>query len=115
MDREEIRRRLAMGNEDDYYSDRPGRKPSLQARLQSGMNLQICFMNETVSDNESPSSDNECPLTNPKPPKTLRQNSNNQNQRANAPQPPQRPATLSLHPVPPPQLGKITIYYLVSN
>ncbi|XP_077296065.1 schwannomin interacting protein 1 [Arctopsyche grandis] len=57
-DREEIRRRLAMGTEqDDYYSlgDRPGRKPSLQARLQSGMNLQICFMNETASDTESPS------------------------------------------------------------
>ena len=35
-DREEIRRRLAMGPEDDYYTDRPGRKPSLQARLQSG-------------------------------------------------------------------------------
>lgn len=37
-DREEIRRRLAMGNEDDFYNncDRPGRKPSLQARLQSG-------------------------------------------------------------------------------
>lgn len=37
-DREEIRRRLAMGSEDDYYSgyDRPGRKPSLQSRLQSG-------------------------------------------------------------------------------
>lgn len=35
-DREEIRRRLAMGSEDDYYTDRPGRKPSLQARLQSG-------------------------------------------------------------------------------
>ncbi|KAJ8972578.1 hypothetical protein NQ314_000106 [Rhamnusium bicolor] len=70
-DREEIRRRLAMGSEEDYYTDRPGRKPSLQARLQSGMNLQICFMNETVSDNESPSSDSECPMTNPKQPKTL--------------------------------------------
>lgn len=35
-DREEIRRRLAMGCEDDYFTDRPGRKPSLQARLQSG-------------------------------------------------------------------------------
>lgn len=37
-DREEIRRRLAMGSEDDYYNgyERPGRKPSLQARLQSG-------------------------------------------------------------------------------
>lgn len=30
--------------------------------LISGMNLQICFMNETASDNESPSSDSEsCP------------------------------------------------------
>ncbi|KAL1123708.1 hypothetical protein AAG570_001481 [Ranatra chinensis] len=55
-DREEIRRRLATGSDaDDYYGgDRPGRKPSLQARLQSGMNLQICFMNETMSDSESP-------------------------------------------------------------
>ncbi|GLG92548.1 Schwannomin-interacting protein 1 homolog [Gryllus bimaculatus] len=60
-DREEIRRRLAMGSDaDEYYGgERPGRKPSLQARLQSGMNLQICFMNETVSDPESPSSDTE--------------------------------------------------------
>ncbi|XP_066254783.1 uncharacterized protein Schip1 isoform X2 [Euwallacea similis] len=90
-DREEIRRRLAMGNEEDYYTDRPGRKPSLQARLQSGMNLQICFMNETASDNESPSSDSECPLTNPKPPKTTRHNSNKKT-------PPQRPATLALQP-----------------
>lgn len=109
-DREEIRRRLAMGSEDDYYSDRPGRKPSLQARLQSGMNLQICFMNETVSDSESPTSDNECPLTNPKPPKTLKQNTN-QNQKnglGNVQQPVQRPATLSLHPAPPPLLGGST-------
>lgn len=92
-DREEIRRRLAMGNEDDYLSrsyalstgDRPTKKPSLQSRLQNGecdlalhcrsvvsqiqlkllilgMNLQICFMNETASDTESPSSDSEtCP------------------------------------------------------
>ncbi|XP_071453900.1 uncharacterized protein Schip1 [Hetaerina americana] len=53
-DREEIRRRLAMGPEaDDGYAT--GRKPSLQSRLQSGMNLQICFMNETLSDGESPS------------------------------------------------------------
>lgn len=50
-----------MGSDaDDYYGgDRPGRKPSLQARLQSGMNLQICFMNEAMSDNESPNSDSE--------------------------------------------------------
>lgn len=44
-DREEIRRRLAMGSEDaDYYSNeqRPtGKKPSLQARLQSGMLYQF--------------------------------------------------------------------------
>lgn len=50
-----------MGSDgDDYYGgERAGRKPSLQARLQSGMNLQICFMNETMSDNESPNSDSE--------------------------------------------------------
>ncbi|KAK3913663.1 Schwannomin-interacting protein 1 [Frankliniella fusca] len=63
-DREEIRRRLAMGSEDaDYYTNdqRPGKKPSLQARLQSGMNLQICFMNETLSDTESPGSESEIP------------------------------------------------------
>uniref|UniRef100_A0A1B6KMA8 Schwannomin interacting protein 1 C-terminal domain-containing protein n=1 Tax=Graphocephala atropunctata TaxID=36148 RepID=A0A1B6KMA8_9HEMI len=62
-DREEIRRRLATGCDgDEYYGgDRPGRKPSLQARLQSGMNLQICFMNDTMSDTESPSSDSEAP------------------------------------------------------
>ncbi|XP_030760137.1 uncharacterized protein LOC115885376 [Sitophilus oryzae] len=106
-DREEIRRRLAMGAEDDYYTDRPGRKPSLQARLQSGMNLQICFMNETVSDNESPTSDNECPLTNPKQQKT-KQNSNVNHALTNVPAPVQRPATLSLHPAPPPQIGAAT-------
>lgn len=49
-DREEIRRKLAMGpdNEDYYGGERIGKRPSLQARLQSGMNLQICFMNETA-------------------------------------------------------------------
>ncbi|XP_046648037.1 schwannomin-interacting protein 1-like isoform X3 [Daphnia pulicaria] len=52
-DREEIRRRLAMGveAEDGQESDK-GKRPSLQSRLQSvfpsGMNLQICFMNETA-------------------------------------------------------------------
>lgn len=39
-DREAIRRRLAMGEEDDYFSDlaasRPVRKPNLQSRLQNG-------------------------------------------------------------------------------
>ncbi|XP_045470172.1 general transcriptional corepressor trfA isoform X2 [Harmonia axyridis] len=91
-DREEIRRRLAMGPEDDYYSDRPGRKPSLQARLQSGMNLQICFMNEALSDTESPSSDSECPLTNPKQPKASTKNVKEEKTVV----PPQRPATLSI-------------------
>ncbi|XP_045510985.1 schwannomin-interacting protein 1 homolog isoform X1 [Colias croceus] len=61
-DREEIRKRLAMGvDTDEYYSlghvDRPGKKPSLHSRLQNGKNLQICFMNETASDNESQTSD----------------------------------------------------------
>lgn len=38
-DREAIRRRLAMGEEDDYLTSahqRPIRKPNLQSRLQSG-------------------------------------------------------------------------------
>ncbi|XP_045520138.1 protein PFC0760c isoform X1 [Pieris brassicae] len=61
-DREEIRKRLAMGiDSEEYYSlghtDRPGKKPSLHSRLQNGKNLQICFMNETASDNESQCSD----------------------------------------------------------
>lgn len=34
-DRETIRRRLAMGEEDDYLA-RPMRKPNLQSRLQNG-------------------------------------------------------------------------------
>lgn len=54
-----------------------------------GMNLQICFMNETASDNESPSSDNECPLTNPKPAKTLKHSDFKE-------KPAQRPSTLAL-------------------
>ncbi|XP_072936774.1 uncharacterized protein Schip1 [Epargyreus clarus] len=67
-DREEIRKRLAMGAEsEEYYSlghtDRPGKKPSLHSRLQNGKNLQICFMNETASDNESQASDVERSLT----------------------------------------------------
>ncbi|XP_037075795.1 schwannomin-interacting protein 1-like isoform X2 [Pollicipes pollicipes] len=56
-DRETIRRKLAMGPESDEpgapaLAARAGRKPSLQSRLQGGMNLQICFMNETASDEE---------------------------------------------------------------
>ncbi|XP_060516873.1 schwannomin-interacting protein 1 homolog [Cylas formicarius] len=99
-DREEIRRRLAMGPEDEYYMDRPSRKPSLQARLQSGMNLQICFMNETVLDNDSPSSDSECPMTNPKQPKTSLVSQASPNANGFEASLPQRPATLSLQPQP---------------
>ncbi|BES89114.1 Schwannomin-interacting protein 1 [Nesidiocoris tenuis] len=78
-DREEIRRRLATGSDNDEYfnsSDKPGKKPSLQARLQSGMNLQICFMNETSSDTDSPSSESAPPSRSgtpsaaPSPPKS---------------------------------------------
>ncbi|XP_071539118.1 uncharacterized protein Schip1 isoform X2 [Panulirus ornatus] len=58
-DREEIRRKLAMGVDEDQVMERPHRKPSLHSRLQSGMNLQICFMNETASDCESQCSDTE--------------------------------------------------------
>ena len=48
-DREEIRRKLAMGGDEDYYGgERAFKKPNLQTRLQSGMNLQICFMNDTA-------------------------------------------------------------------
>jgi len=46
-------------------------------------------MNETASDNESPSSDNECPLTNPKPAKTLKHSDFKE-------KPAQRPSTLAL-------------------
>ncbi|CAG5096451.1 Similar to Schip1: Schwannomin-interacting protein 1 (Mus musculus) [Cotesia congregata] len=60
-DREEIRKRLAMGSDADDVRLEHGRKPSLQSRLQSGMNLQICFMNETPSDSESPSSEDISP------------------------------------------------------
>lgn len=96
-DREEIRRRLATGAEDEYYTDRPGRKPSLQARLQSGMNLQICFMNETVSDTESP--DTDCPLTNP-----------SQNKAVEA-MPPVRPATLPIGQAPVPVVVTETDFF----
>ena len=45
-DREEIRRKLAMGGDEDYYGgERAFKKPNLQTRLQHAMNLQICFMN----------------------------------------------------------------------
>lgn len=48
-DREEIRRRLAMGADtEEYYSmghtDRPGKKPSLHSRLQSGKYYVVHFV-----------------------------------------------------------------------
>uniref|UniRef100_A0A8D9DMY5 Schwannomin-interacting protein 1 n=1 Tax=Cacopsylla melanoneura TaxID=428564 RepID=A0A8D9DMY5_9HEMI len=59
-DREEIRKRLANGTDPEHLEKGARRKPNLQTRLQNGMNLQICFMNETASDdNESPGSDAE--------------------------------------------------------
>lgn len=39
---------MGTGDEDYYYGERAFKKPSLQTRLQSGMNLQICFMNEAT-------------------------------------------------------------------
>ncbi|XP_014236180.1 histone-lysine N-methyltransferase, H3 lysine-79 specific [Trichogramma pretiosum] len=51
--REEIRRRVAMGPDTDEARSAQGRKPSLQSRLLNGMQMQICFMNENSSDNES--------------------------------------------------------------
>ena len=41
-DREEIRRKLAMGGDEEYYGgERAYKKPNLQTRLQGGMNLQV--------------------------------------------------------------------------
>ena len=37
--------------DDDYYAgERAFRKPNLQSRLQGGMNLQVCFMNDVPGD-----------------------------------------------------------------
>ncbi|RXG64478.1 Schwannomin-interacting protein 1 [Armadillidium vulgare] len=58
-DREEIRKKLAMGTDEEAFNDASIKKPSLQSRLQNGKNLQICFMNETASDCESQCSDTE--------------------------------------------------------
>ncbi|KAA0201149.1 hypothetical protein HAZT_HAZT003349 [Hyalella azteca] len=48
-----------MGAEEEMEEQADHRKLSLQTRLQTGMNLQICFMNETASDCESQCSDTE--------------------------------------------------------
>ncbi|XP_015216487.1 schwannomin-interacting protein 1 isoform X3 [Lepisosteus oculatus] len=61
-ERESIRQKLALGS---FFDDGPGiytscsksGKPSLSARLQSGMNLQICFVNDSGSDKDSDADD----------------------------------------------------------
>lgn len=57
-DREEIRRKLAMGSgvDEDYFSSERtsyNKKPNLSSRLQTGMNLQICFMNESPGEDQN--------------------------------------------------------------
>lgn len=40
-----------MGTDEDYYGgERAFKKPSLSTRLQGGMNLQICFVNDAAAD-----------------------------------------------------------------
>ncbi|XP_027789600.1 schwannomin-interacting protein 1 isoform X1 [Marmota flaviventris] len=61
-ERESIRQKLALGS---CFDDGPGiytscsrsGKPSLSSRLQSGMNLQICFVNDSGSDKDSDADD----------------------------------------------------------
>ncbi|XP_069752865.1 schwannomin-interacting protein 1 isoform X2 [Narcine bancroftii] len=61
-ERESIRQKLALGS---FFDDGPGiytscsksGKPSLSSRLQSGMNLQICFVNDNGSDKDSDADD----------------------------------------------------------
>ncbi|VEN37298.1 unnamed protein product [Callosobruchus maculatus] len=60
MDREEIRKRLAMGS-DDYYIEKFSHRTDMQGKLHSGASLRICFMNETMSDTDSPNSNSESP------------------------------------------------------
>ena len=44
-----------LDNENDNEEEESSvyKKPNLQSRLQSGMNLQICFMNESPADTDS--------------------------------------------------------------
>ncbi|KAI4478925.1 hypothetical protein M0804_011387 [Polistes exclamans] len=90
-DREEIRRRLAMGPDAEDMRAERGRKPSLQSRLQSGMNLQICFMNETPSDTES-----SCSESDALPGSTPMSRGSKQQTKQQAPS---RPQVLSLPPL----------------
>nr|XP_006811401.1 PREDICTED: SUN domain-containing protein 2-like [Saccoglossus kowalevskii] len=65
--REEILRKLAMaGDDDDIEGDIYGKgKEKLSSRLQSGMNLQICFVNDSLSDSEN--NDEDDIVESPKP------------------------------------------------
>ncbi|XP_052104496.1 IQCJ-SCHIP1 readthrough transcript protein-like [Mytilus californianus] len=54
-DREEIRRKLAMGPVEDDFESEMFKKPGFSSKLQTGMNLQICFMNESQGDKEETS------------------------------------------------------------
>ncbi|KAG5837672.1 hypothetical protein ANANG_G00241920 [Anguilla anguilla] len=61
-ERESIRQKLALGSFFDdgpaiYTSCSKSGKPSLSSRLQSGMNLQICFVNDSGSDKDSDADD----------------------------------------------------------
>lgn len=77
-DREEIRRKLAMGGDEECYtSERLFKKSSMQPRHQGDLNLQLCFMNDAAAipqSSDSSGSDYESasrptpPL--PPPPKT---------------------------------------------
>lgn len=60
-DREKIRQKLAMGLDEEHFAagDRLFKKPSLQSRLHSAMNLQMCFVNEASSDVAENASDTE--------------------------------------------------------
>ncbi|VDI41779.1 Hypothetical predicted protein [Mytilus galloprovincialis] len=51
-DREEIRRKLAMGPVEDDFESEMFKKPGFSSKLQTGMNLQICFMNESQGDKD---------------------------------------------------------------
>lgn len=70
-DREEIRRKLAMGGDEEYYtSDRLYKKPNLPPRHQGDLNLQLCFMNDaaTIPNNsDSSGSDQESAIKHQKP------------------------------------------------
>uniref|UniRef100_UPI00358DE749 schwannomin-interacting protein 1 isoform X4 n=1 Tax=Myxine glutinosa TaxID=7769 RepID=UPI00358DE749 len=75
-ERESIRQKLALGG---FLDEGPGLytgcsrsgKPSLSSRLQSGMNLQICFVNDSGSDKESDGDESSkvdsSPMTPPSP------------------------------------------------